>query len=244
MPFFEGRISVVTGASRGIGRAIALDLAREGSSVYVIGRNKESLEALGSGTEPVKEMINPCQADLENDLEIQSLASRLKRAFNGLDILVHCAGQIAFGDIGSASIDDFDRQYRINVRAPYLITQALLPMIQARKGQIVFVNSSAGILAKAGMAGYSASKHALKAVADALRDEVKEDGLRVISVYPGRTATLMQAEISKAERIRYVPESLMQPEDVAKVVLDALRLDRKAEITDISLRPALKGIKT
>lgn len=242
MPFFEGRIAVVTGASRGIGRAIALDLAREGSVVCLVGRHRESLEALGEDAASVRESLIPYPADLESDHNIRGLGARFLRFYEGLDILVHCAGQIAFGNIDSADIEDFDRQYRINVRAPYLLTQAFLPMLRARKGQVVFVNSSAGILATAGAAAYSASKHALKAVADALRDEVKKEGLRVISVYPGRTATRMQAEASKAEGIRYVPESLMQPEDVARVVLDALRLDRKAEITDISLRPVSKGI--
>jgi short-subunit dehydrogenase len=242
MSFFEGQIAVVTGASRGIGRAIALDLAREGSVVCLVGRHLESLRALWKTAESVKESLIPYQADLENDKDIQGLAARFQQSFDGLDILVHCAGQIAFGDIESSGIDDFDRQYRINVRAPYLLTQVILPMVRTRKGQIVFVNSSAGVLARGGAAGYSASKHALKAVADALRDEIKMDGVRVISVYPGRTATRMQEEVSRAEGIHYVPESLMQPEDVADVVLDALRLDRKSEITDISLRPAIKGI--
>lgn len=244
MAFFEGLTSVVTGASRGIGRAIALDLAREGSIVFVVGRHRESLEALAGDVQGRKGSLIPCPADLENDREIRGLAARLGESVDGLDILIHCAGRIAFGNIGSSTVGDFDRQYRINARAPYLLTQVLLPMIMARRGQVVFVNSSAGILAKAGAAGYSASKHALKAVADALRDEVKKDGLRVISVYPGRTATRMQALASRAEGLRYVPESLMQPDDVAKVVLDALRLDRNSEITDISLRPALKSIGT
>jgi len=243
MPDFEGQISVVTGASRGIGYAIALDLARQGSVVCAVGRSLEVLETLGGGEGKVSGSFVPFRADLENDRDVQGLATGLLRSFVGLDILVHCAGQIAFGTVGSGSVDDFDRLYRINARAPFLLTQALLPMLRTRKGQIVFVNSTAGVLAKPGAAGYSASKHALRAVADALREEVKKDGLRVISVYPGRTATLMQEEASKAEGIRYIPESLIQPEDVARVVLEALRSDRKAEITDVSVHPASRGIR-
>ncbi len=240
MAFFKGQVAVVTGASSGIGRAIALDLALEGAVVCIVGRNLAALEAVGKGAPMVKEWLIPCRADLENDQDMLSLAASLRRAFDGLDILVHCAGMIALGEIGAVSIDDFDRQYRVNVRAPYFLTQVLLPMMRVRKGQVVFMNSSAGILAKAGAAGYSASKHALKAVADALRDEIKNEGLRVVSVYPGRTATRMQEEVSGAEGVLYFPESLMQPEDIARVVLDALRLDRNAEITDITVRPALK----
>jgi NAD(P)-dependent dehydrogenase (short-subunit alcohol dehydrogenase family) len=240
MAFFKGQVAVVTGASRGIGKAIALDLALDGAIVCIVGRNLASLEAVGEEAGTVRDWLIPCRADLENDQDILSLAAGLKRAFDGLDVLVHCAGMVVLGEIDMASVDDFDRQYKVNVRAPYFLTQVLLPLVRARKGQVVFVNSSAGIRAKAGAAGYSASKHALKAVADALRDEVKKDGLRVISVYPGRTATRMQAEISRAEGILYFPESLMQPGDIAKVVLDALRLDRNAEITDITVRPAMK----
>jgi NAD(P)-dependent dehydrogenase (short-subunit alcohol dehydrogenase family) len=237
---FEGRIAVVTGASRGIGRAIALNLALEGATVCVVGRNPATLDVLEAGAAPIKEWLVPCRADLEQDPDIISLASSLTKAFNGVDILVHCAGCFAFGNMSEARIEDFDRQYRVNVRAPYLLTQALLPALRARQGQVVFVNSSAGVLARAGAAGYSASKHALKAVADALREEVKHEGLRIISIYPGRTATRMQEQVSQAEGTPYIPETLMQPEDVAKVVLEALRLDRNAEITDITLRPALK----
>ncbi len=238
MRSLQGQVAVVTGASRGIGRAIALDLALEGAAVCAVGRDLATLEALSQGAEAIKERLIPCQADLEKDPDILGLASRVNSAFAGLDILVHSAGLIAFGDIGETRIEDFDRQFRINVRAPYYLTQALLPSLRARKGQVVFINSSAGVLAKPGAAGYAASKHALRAVADTLREEVKRAGLRVISIYPGRTATRMQAEVARAEGSPYLPETLMQPEDVAKVVLDALRLDRKVEITDITMRPA------
>ena len=103
------------------------------------------------------------------------------------------------------------RQWRINLRAPYLLPQALLPQLVARQGQVVLLNSSVWGNARAGSAAYAASKYALKALADALRAEVNPDGLRVLSVYPGRTASPMQAEVHRAEARPYAPRRCCSP---------------------------------
>ncbi len=113
--------------------------------------------------------------------------------------------------------------------------------MNTRRGQIVFVNSSAGLVARANVGQYAASKHALKAVTDSLREEVNGRGLRVLSLYLGRTATPMQAAVHKMEKRNYRPERYLQPEDVAAMVLCALQLPRSAEVTDISMRPMLKS---
>jgi short-subunit dehydrogenase len=114
-------------------------------------------------------------------------------------------------------------------------------MICSRKGQIVFLNSTAGLRARANASQYAATKHALKAVADSLREEVNPAGVRVLSLFLGRTATPMQASVFAAERREYNPGILMQPEDVAEVVVNALALSRRAEITEITMRPAIKS---
>ena len=129
----------------------------------------------------------------------------------------------------------------MNARAPYLLTQALLPRLVARQGQVVVLNSSIWGNAHAGTAAYAGSKYALKAFTDALRAEVNPAGLRVLSVYPGRTATPMQAAVHRAEARRYDPEALLQPEDVAATILAALALPRTAELTDLHIRPARKS---
>jgi NADP-dependent 3-hydroxy acid dehydrogenase YdfG len=106
-----------------------------------------------------------------------------------------------------------------------------------RRGQIVFINSSVGLRARAGVGQYAATKHALKALADSLREEVNASGVRVISVYPGQTASPMQADLYEAAQKIYTPERLLQASDVAEVVVCALSLPRSAEVTDIALRP-------
>jgi NADP-dependent 3-hydroxy acid dehydrogenase YdfG len=126
--------------------------------------------------------------------------------------------------------------YRINVRAPYLLTQILLPELKLSKGQIVFVNSSAGRRAGFNTSQYSATKYALRAIASSLRQEVNLEGVRVLSVYPGRTATPMQASVHAVEGKEFEVDRLLQPEDVAAAIVSALSLPLSAEVTDIEMR--------
>ena len=232
--------AVVTGAGSGIGRSIALALAHEGGRVCLVGRTLEKLEAVVAAAGNCAGKITTHRVDLGDESETRSLALALERELGGLDLLVHSAGEIFVGGIENASLQEFDRQYRVNVRAPYLLCQVFLPALKRGRGQVVFINSSAGLSARGGVAQYAATKHALKAIADSLREEVNKDGVRVLSVYPGRTATPMQENVCREEGKNYHPERLMQPEDVAVTVLNAVGLPRTAEITDLNIRPMEK----
>lgn len=229
-------IAVVTGASSGIGRAIALGLLKEGVTVCLIGRNSKALQQLGRHDVGSSDRLMIFPADLNEDEDIDSLADELNSKFQGIDILVHSAGVINLGSFADSAAIDFDSMYRINVRAPFLLTQKLLTPLENKNGQVVFINSSAGLNAKAGAAQYAATKHALKAIADSLREEVNSTGIRVLSVYPGRTASPMQEKVFRLEGRTYASERLMQPADVASVVINALKLPRTAEVTDINIR--------
>lgn len=240
MSSLKNQIAVVTGAGSGIGKAIALSLAREGVKVCAVGRNLGKLQAVADCAKQFSGNISMYPADLEIDQEINTLVTSIQEELGGINILIHSAGMITINRFDQAVIADFDRQYRVNVRAPYLLTQAFLPALKTRCGQIVFINSSAGLTAKAGVSQYAATKHALKAIADSLREEVNPDGVRVLSVYPGRTASPMQEALQSIENRVYQPERLMQPEDVASVVINSLNLPRTAEITDINIRPLNK----
>ena len=179
--------------------------------------------------------------DLSVSNNISALADRFGKDFKDLDILIHSAGFISLGVIEGAAIKDLDQHYCVNVRAPYILTQLLLPMLKVSKGQIIFVNSTVAMMtARAKQSQYAATKHALKAIADSLRDEVNVDGIRVLSVYPGRTATPMQSAVHEMEGRIYHPERLMQPDDVAGVIINALSMPRSAEVTDLMIRPLNK----
>ena len=239
MSSLGGRTAVVTGAGSGVGQGIALALAAEGARLCLVGRTAATLsgtaEAAGDRAE-----TTCCVVDLTNDDDVLRLAEQLRLDVGPIDVLVHSAGVFAMGELETLPVAEVDRQYRTNVRAPYLLTQAVLPQLRQAHGQIVFINSSVGVIARAGIGGYAASKHALKAIADSLRDELNKDGMRVLSVYLGRTASSMQAKIHAVEGKPYRPELLLQPSDVGAAVVNALVLPPTAEVTDISIRPMQK----
>lgn len=235
----RGRIAVVTGASSGIGRAISLALARARAHLCAVGRNYAELAETISEARQYSE-ATIFQIDLTVESDLQPLLKYLKAA-GRLDILVHCAGVIHPNEMEHARIEDFDLQYATNVRAPYILTQGVLDLLGVARGQVVFINSSAGLTAKRPEIGqYAATKHALKALADSLREEVNPKGIRVLSLYLGRTATPMQEALCRDEGTVYRPEALLQPEDIASMVVQALMLPSTAEVTDISMRPMCK----
>jgi len=236
-----GKIAIVTGAGSGIGRAISLALAEEGAALCLVGRNPLKLEAVAEAANGRAAAARCYPADLTKDASFGELHAAVSQDFAAADILVHNAGALFVGMPGRARVEEFDLQYSINVRAPYQLTQVLLPMLVSAQGQVVFINSSAGLNARAVVSQYSATKHALKAFADSLREEVNPHGVRVLSVYPGRCATPMLERLDGLNGESYCPSALLQPEDIASVVINALRLPRTAEVTDISIRPMKKA---
>jgi NAD(P)-dependent dehydrogenase (short-subunit alcohol dehydrogenase family) len=240
MDALAGKVAVVTGASRGIGRAVALHLAERGATVCVVGRCREALEAVANAAvDPGS--IHPFEANLEHDDALRTLAREIKARLGRADVLVHCAGAYGRGTLHDTSVEQLDRLYKVNVRGPYVLTQRLLPLLMASRGQIVFINSSQGLEAAASVGQYAATKHALKAIADSLRQELNPEGVRVLTVYPGRTATPGMEEICRMEGKPYEPDLLLQPADVAAVIADAIVLPRTAEVTNLSIRPFAKA---
>jgi short-subunit dehydrogenase len=241
MTTLEGQVAVVTGASSGIGKAIASGLAVQGASLCLIGRNLEALQLVANEVKGKAPQCRCYHADLEVDSDVEKVIADIKRENQSVHILIHSAGVIWMDPLETAPATQLDSHYKINVRAPYVLTKGLLPELKSQHGQIVFVNSSSGLAARANVGQYSASKHALKAVADSLREEVNPAGVRVLSLFLGRTASRMQAAIYAAEKREYHPELLMQPEDVASMAIHALTLPRSVEVTEIHMRPLVKS---
>lgn len=241
MASFKGQTAVITGGGTGVGAAVSLALAAAGASIYLIGRRLNRLELVAAQARDLGADAACSSADISSNSGQAEAARRIKADLMGVDILVQNAATYAAASIEHADLSDFDRQYQTNVRAPYALTQALLPLLKARHGQVVFINSSSALTAKPGSAQYDSTKHALKAIADSLRAEINAHGVRVLSVYLGRTASEMQERIYQMEGKLYRPELLLQPDDVASVIISALSLPRSAEVTDISIRPMIKS---
>jgi NADP-dependent 3-hydroxy acid dehydrogenase YdfG len=234
------KVAVVTGASSGVGRSIALALAEQGADVALLGRRMSLLRAVAGKCRQSGSKAVCYKVDLLRETAVPKLKAQITKDFGGVDILIHSAGAIARSNVDAASLADLDWQYQCNLRAPFALTQAFLPTLKRRRGQVVFLNSTVGLVGGAALSQYSATKHALKALADSLREEVNPHGVRVLSVFLGRTATPMQAKLQKWEGKAYQPAQLIQPEQVAAVIIGALTLGPEAEITDVRIRPAIK----
>ena len=234
----EKPVAVVTGSSQGIGRSIALTLAADGYVVWAVARRRAPLEQLIASGQHGEMIAAPC--DLTEDTAVSELAAEIAEKTPRLSALVHCAGSITHGSVADAGTQELRSEFASNVTSAYFLTQLLLPHLTPG-GTIVFLNSSQGVRATARTSHYAASMHARRALADSLRDEINERGIRVTSVYPGRTATPRQEAIYARNDWPYHPELLLQPNDIADVVRAILKLASTAEVTDLHIRPATKS---
>lgn len=216
---------MITGASGGLGSAIADALAPT-HTLLLAGRPSDRLDAvaerLGAPTWPL---------DLADPDSIESAAEVL----TDLDVLVHNAGVAYPGRVDESSADQWRATFEVNVVGAVALTLALLPALRSAGGQVVFVNSGAGIKASPGLASYSASKFALRSFADSLRAD--EPSLRVTSVHPGRIDTEMQRDLIAYEERDYVPEQFLSPETVAAVIAQAVNAPADAHVHEIVVRP-------
>lgn len=237
MQFSSNQVAVITGASSGVGKAVALAFAAQGASIVLVGRDRKTLETVASAMPTGVGEVRCYVADLTEVADLLEFTAQVLADFGRVDFLVHCAALLKRARLDVATIEDFDLQYACNVRAPFAITRQFLPSLLEHRGGVIFINSSAGLGAKPDMGQYAATKHALKAVADCLRQEVAASGLRVLSIFLGRTATPMQEALCHNEGKTYDPGLYIQPDDVALSILASLSLPHTAEITDLTLRP-------
>ena len=238
MVSLKEKTALITGASSGVGRAIAIELAALGALVLLVARTPHKLEIVAAEVKNAGGATRTFAIDLTDDAALNHFSDEIKMQVGRLDFLVHSAGIFRMAPIVSAPLSDFDAIMRCNVRAPFALTQALLPQLISASGAVAFINSTAGETTHANVSQYAASKHALKAIADTLRLEVNAHGVRVMSVMLGRTATPMQEEVCRLESSVYEPSKFLQPPDVARAVVNALTLPSTAEVTSLYLRHA------
>jgi NAD(P)-dependent dehydrogenase (short-subunit alcohol dehydrogenase family) len=214
---------MVTGATGGIGRELVERLAAGGDEVLACGRSAAALAGL-----PARPVVV--------DLAAPDTLAGAVAGIDTLDGLVHSAGIVELGPIADTPYRSWADQLTVNLAAPAELTRLLLPALRAGRGTVVFVNSGAGLRANPLWGAYAASKHGLRALADALRAE--EPALRVTTVFPGRTATAMQEAVRAAEGADYRAADYLRPATVAEAILAALDTPRDAQLTELHLRPA------
>jgi len=227
-------VALVTGAGRGIGKAIALMLAREGATVALTARTVAELEQVKKEIEATGGSALVVRADLSKDADIGKLFGNISSRFNRLDILVNNAGLGLFAPVRDLSISDFDTMWTLNMRAVMLCTQRALKMMEPQKsGAIVNVASLAGRNAFVGGAGYAATKWALIGFSRSLMLEVRAHNIRVITICPGSVDTSFSQ--SPKEPLRSA--TILHSEDIADTVVAALKLPDRAMVSEIDIRP-------
>jgi NADP-dependent 3-hydroxy acid dehydrogenase YdfG len=229
------KIAVVTGATSGIGAATARALAAAGIRVFLLGRSARKLATASRGIR-TRQLAGTARADLRSLTEIRQLLKEISAQLPRLDVLVHCAGEYAWTEPGSLDPEGFGLLFDVNVRAPYLLTQGLLPQLSRAKGQVIFLNSSVVKSPGQGVALYKATQHAVQGFTDSLRQDLNRRGIRVSSLYLGRTATPRMQRIYQREGQPYKPALLLSAHDVAQFVLALTQLPARLELTDVHVR--------
>lgn len=222
-------VALITGASRGIGAATARALA-DTHDLLLGGRDGTALTALATDLPHAR----PWPVELTDPAALAAATSGLDR----LDVLVHNAGVGEVGPLEHTTAEVWRRTLEVNVIAVAELTRLLLPALRAARGHVVLINSGAGQRANPNWGAYAASKFALRAFADVLRAEEAGHGVRVTSIYPGRTDTAMQRGIRAAEGHDYHPEDFLRPDTVAGAVVTAITTPADAHLTELTLRPA------
>ena len=230
----RGAVAVVTGASRGIGRAIAEALAAQGARLVLSALSGRTLEATASALRAKGAEVVTAAGDVGEEGDVEALLAAAER-LGGPDLLVNNAGIGAKGPLAELAPADFDRVFRTNVRGPYLTMRAAIPLMKKRGGgTIVNLASLAAVNPVPNRAAYAASKWAVLGLSRSVLQEVRKDGIRVIVLEPGSTLTDFghdPAKIAQADK-------LLRPEDVADVLIAALRLPARATVSEIEIRPS------
>jgi NAD(P)-dependent dehydrogenase (short-subunit alcohol dehydrogenase family) len=231
-------VALVTGAGSGIGRAIAMQLARQGVHVLALGRSIEPLRQLDVEASRASgaDHVTPVPCDLCDLPQLERVAQSIRVWPGRLDMLIHCAGDIRFGGIDSVTAADAQVLWQTHCLGPMVLSQELLSLLRSSTGQIAFINSSIATATTSNRLAYATSKAAAKSLADSIRNSVSHDGIRVVSFFLGRVDTPMQGRVLEYEDRLLSPEQMMPPMDVARAVVEALNLPRTVQLTDVHLR--------
>ncbi len=231
-------VVLVTGASRGIGRAIALRFAREGLQAVLVARDEEKLAVTAS---EIRQLGAPepliVSVDLRDEKQLEKLVPTVLGEFGRIDVLVNNAGVMFLKPITELSLEEFDRMIQVNLRAAFYLTKLVLPQMIERGegGMIVNISSLAGKNGFKTGTGYCASKWGLRGFAVSLLQEVREYDIRVVTVFPGSVDTgLGKGSPSPTGTPK---ANKMRPEDIAEAVYQAYRLPERVTVSEIDLRP-------
>ena len=227
------KVVLVTGAGRGIGRSIALSLARHGARVALAARTKAQLKSVQAEIEAFGGQAACFPIDVSEEAEVIALVDRAAERWGRLDILINNAGMVMGKPLLETTTAEWDRIMTVNARAPFILCRQAIPYLSRQ--EVSFIINIASVVAIKGyinQSAYGASKHALLGMTKALAKEVHQDGIRVHAISPGGVDT-DQLGLARPELDRSV---LMQPADIADIVLFLVTRQGNAVIDEINVR--------
>lgn len=233
MESLKGKTALITGAGKGIGRAMAIALANEGVSLGLVARTASDLERLAEELKSLNIKISIATADVSSIDAVNTAVEKIKSELGVIDILINNAGVGAFAPFMELEPAQWEEIVKINLFGTYYVTRAVLPeMIERKTGDIVNISSTAGQRGAAVTSAYSASKFAVIGLSESLMQEVRKYNIRVSTLTPSTIATDMAKELKLTDGN---PERVMQPEDFAELVVSQLKLNRRVFVKEAGL---------
>lgn len=222
MQDIKNKVALITGGGRGIGRATAIELAKEGVNVGLVGRTLENLEKVKAELQAYGVNVAVAAADVTNLDEITTAVESIKSELGPIDILLNNAGISKFGGFMELTPEEWTNIIDVNLKGVYYTTRAVLPeMIERQTGDIINISSTAGERGGPVTSAYSASKFGVIGLSESLMQEVRKHNIRVSTMTPSTVATEMAAELNLTDGN---PEKVMQPEDLAELIVIQLKL--------------------
>ena len=231
-----GRLALITGASSGIGEALAVSMSRKQYKVVLVARSESKLKLISDRIHKEGGDSLALRVDLENSGEISSLKDKIA-GYGELSVIINNAGYGRFNDLENTEIEDWDRHININLRASFLICKAFVPMMKKkREGILVFVNSVAGKKGYSNSSAYVASKYGLRGFSDALREELREYNIKVLSIFPGAVNTPFWDDLDAG----FDKSEMLDVEVLSESIVSAIELPGNCVVEEMQLR-RIKG---
>ena len=233
MESLKGKIALVTGAGKGIGRAIAIALAQEGVSIGLIARTEKDLQNVAAEIAALGVKTSIAIADVSDINSVNAAVESIQKNLGNIDILINNAGTAAFGKFLELSPAAWENQVKVNLFGVYYVTRAVLPqMIEKQAGDIINISSTAGLKGNAVTSAYSASKFAVMGLTESLMMEVRKHNIRVSALTPSTIVT----DLAKSSNlINNNEDKMIHPEDFAELIVAHLKLNRRVFIKDASI---------
>lgn len=233
MESLKGKNALITGAGKGIGRAIAIALAKEGVHVALLARTTSQLEEVASEAKSLGVKAAVVTADVTDITSVNEAIKQATTELGPIDILINNAGTAKFGKFLELEPEEWENIIKVNLMGVYYVTRAVLPeMIERQTGDIINISSTAGQRGAPVTSAYSASKFALIGLSESLMQEVRKHNIRVSTLTPSTVATELAIDLKLTDGN---PDKVMQPEDFAELIIAQLKLNRRVFLKEAGL---------